>query len=440
MQDSKDMTIKGLREDSDFLPKPLQEAIGYACEKSPYYRSLFASLSLIPENFKTYGDFRRIPLTTKKDLSSDGALFSVGEIRPAEWVTTSGTSLQPIRIPFTDSDLKRLERNEELSLSAAGVTPKDTVLLAVAMDRLFIAGMAYYLGARKIGATVLRCGAQSVDMVIHSLLSFKPTVIIGVPSFLIKVARETQARGMELSSLGIRTLIAIGEPVGRQDYSRNFSGETLENLWKAPVLSTYASTEMATSFCECRHQRGGHYLEELLFLEILDEHQNPVAPGMPGEVVITPLGVEGYPLLRYATSDIAFFDPGLCDCGYSFGRLSPVLGRKAQMLKIKGTTVFLSAILDALSFMEELEAYFVTVFRNQDFSDGVSVKCCFKKEGIPEKEKVEQLQKKIQGLLKITLECRLSPKDQIEALQQGSGSKKRFFEDLRGIDPPPPQG
>ena len=425
------MGIKGLRDNSDSLGKPLQEAIGYAYANSPYYRELFRSLSLSPESFRTYGDFRRIPLTTKKDLTLSGASFSAQKVKPAEWVTTSGTSLQPICIPFTASDLKRLERNEELSLSAAGVTPKDTVLLAVAMDRLFIAGMAYYLGARKIGAAAIRCGAQSVDMVINSLLNFKTTVMIGVPSFLIKVGREAKARGIDLNSLGLRTLIAIGEPVGRQDYSRNFSGETLESLWGVPVLSTYASTEMATSFCECLHQKGGHYLQELLFMEILDDCQNPVAEGIPGEVVITPLGVEGFPLLRYSTSDIAIFDPGPCDCGYSFGRLSPVLGRKAQMLKIRGTTVFLSAILDALSFMEELEGYFVSVSGNQDLSDGVTVKCCFKNPMAQEKEMILSVQKKLQGLLKITPEIIVIPKDQIESLQQGLGSKKRFFEDLR---------
>lgn len=420
-----------MRDNSVSLGKPLRDAIGYACEHSAYYRDLFRSLSLTPESFKTYGDFRRIPLTTKKDLTLNGAAFTVSKARPAEWVTTSGTSLQPICIPFTASDLKRLERNEELSLSAAGITSEDTVLLAVAMDRLFIAGMAYYLGARKIGAAVIRCGAQSVDMVLHSLQNFRTTAIIGVPSFLIKVGREARARGMDLTSLGLRMLIAIGEPVGRQDYSRNYSGETLESLWGIPVLSTYASTEMATSFCECMKQKGGHYLQELLFLEILDEQQNPVAPGMPGEVVITPLGVEGFPLLRYSTADIAIFDPSPCECGYSFGRLSPVLGRKAQMLKIKGTTVFLSAILDALSFMEELDGYFVSVTNNHDLSDLVTVKCCFKNQTNQEKERISSIQKKLQGLLKITPEIAVIPKDQIEALQQGSGSKKRFFEDLR---------
>lgn len=431
MQHKAGMEIKGLRDDSDCLGKSLQEAISYAYAHSPYYRDLLCSLSLTPDSFRTYGDFRRIPLTTKRDLTLKGASFAAQRVKPAEWVTTSGTSLQPICIPFSASDLKRLERNEELSLTAAGVTKQDTVLLAVAMDRLFIAGMAYYLGARKIGAAVIRCGAQSVDMVINSLQNFKTTVMIGVPSFLIKVGREANARGIDLNSFGLRTLIAIGEPVGRQDYSRNFSGKTLESLWGIPVLSTYASTEMATSFCECLHQKGGHYLQELLFLEILDEQQNPVAKGMPGEVVITPLGVEGYPLLRYSTSDIAVFDPSPCDCGYSLGRLSPVLGRKAQMLKIKGTTVFLSAILDALSFMEELEGYFVSLTNSHDLSDLVTVKCCLKKESVQEKETIVSLKKKLQGLLKITPELVVIPKDQMEALQQGTGSKKRFFEDLR---------
>ena len=148
----------------------------------------------------------------------------------------------------------------------------------------------------------------------------------------------------------------------------------MHDLWAAQVLGTYASTEMATSFTECAQGRGGgHVLPDLIAVEILNEAGEPVPPGQPGEVVATPLQVTGMPLLRLSTGDIAALLTDPCPCGRKTYRLGPVLGRKAQMLKVRGTTLYPPAIFAALQSLEGIRNYCLDVYQDHELSDRVRV-------------------------------------------------------------------
>jgi phenylacetate-CoA ligase len=142
-------------------------------------------------------------------------------------------------------------------------------------------------------------------------------------------------------------------------------GKRISEAWDLHLYSTYASTEMQTAFTECRAGQGGHLNPDLLIVELLDEHNQPVTPGHPGEVTVTTLGVEGMPLLRYKTGDICVHSTEPCICGRTTLRLSPVLGRKQQMIKFKGTTLYPPALFDLLNEMEEVVDYVAEVYSNE---------------------------------------------------------------------------
>lgn len=122
----------------------------------------------------------------------------------------------------------------------------------------------------------------------------------------------------------------MGENIRNGDFSLNPIGKRITDAWKIKLYSTYASTEMQTAFTECTECRGGHLQPDLLIVELLDEMNKAVAPGEPGEVTITTLGVEGMPLLRYKTGDICVANDESCACGRNSLRLSPVMGRKSR--------------------------------------------------------------------------------------------------------------
>lgn len=128
---------------------------------------------------------------------------------------------------------------------------------------------------------------------------------------------------------------------------------------------------MQTAFTECSEGKGGHMNPELAIVEILDENNNTVAPGEIGEVTVTTLGVEGMPLLRYKTGDLcrAYTEP--CGCGRYTLRLSPVIGRKKQMIKYKGTTLFAPALFEIIHKIDAVKEYVAEVYSNEIGTDEV---------------------------------------------------------------------
>jgi phenylacetate-CoA ligase len=130
---------------------------------------------------------------------------------------------------------------------------------------------------------------------------------------------------------------------------------------------------MGTSFTECLEGIGGHHHPELIIVEFLDENDKPVKEGEPGEVTITTLGVEGMPLLRFKTGDVCYHYTGPCKCGRTTIRLGPVIGRKKQMIKYKGTTLYPPAFYDVLDNIDYISNYFVEVYTNQIGTDEILI-------------------------------------------------------------------
>jgi phenylacetate-CoA ligase len=406
----------------------LQKNLEYAYQRSPYYRDLMDRERIRPGHIRSLEDLRQFPTTTKDDLSREGDRFLC--VRPDEIVdimTTSGTTGLPIFVKATAADMARLAYNEELSFRAAGIERQDVVAVAVAMDRCFMAGMAYYLGLSRIGSAVLRVGPTSPAMLLKFMERSGVTAIISVPSFLKKVAAYAEQEGMDLSQSRVQRLICIGEPVRNRDFTLNALGQRISQAWKARVFSTYAASEIATTFCECEQGCGGHLHPELIHLEIIDPLGNPVPSGETGEICVTPFGIKGMPLIRYRTGDYSFIQPDVCTCGRASLRLGPILGRRDQMLKIKGTTIF-PAIIHEIIQAEPLVRNHVLVVESEDaLSDKIML--------LIETDQplvMESLREKVRSELKVAPQIRLASAEEIQTLQTaGEYRKRRLFVDHR---------
>ena len=348
--------------------------IGYLAGNSPFYGRMFADHGVKPEDILNAADLAKLPFTSKADLENHHEEFlAVTEEEIVDLCLTSGTTGKPVAMLQSVSDLERLACNEELSFRAAGISCKDRVLIAVASDRCFMAGLAYFLGLSRIKATVLRGGSGSASFTTELIRSFRPTAIVGVPSLLLNVAEKLQEEGITPAELGVTRIVCIGEPVRSQEFDLSPLGKRLHELWQAQIFGTYASTEMATSFTDCSEVMGGHLHPELMVLEIVDESGAPVQPGVFGEVVATPLGVTGMPLLRFKTGDIAKLHVDACSCGRNTPRLGPVIGRKSQMLKYRGTTVYPPAIFSVLQDIRGVRGYYIEVESEFALSDRIRV-------------------------------------------------------------------
>jgi phenylacetate-CoA ligase len=286
---------------------------------------------------------------------------------------SSGTTGEPTDMFYTENDLRRLARNERFAFAMCGIGASDVALLTCTMDRAFIAGLAYFLGLRAVGAATVRSGNAPLESQARIVRRLRPTVLVGVPSFMRKLGQFLAAEGLAPASVGVRRIVCIGEPLRDRDLRPLKLDQDLTDLWQAATFSTYAASETVTTCCECEARQGGHWDPELGLVEIVDDGGHPLPSGEVGEVVVTPLQTEGMPLLRFRTGDLSFLIGEPCSCGRTTPRLGPIVGRKAQMLKIRGTTVYPPAIHAALDEVPAIREYFIRVRAEADLSDHVQI-------------------------------------------------------------------
>jgi phenylacetate-CoA ligase len=357
------------------LSASVWQTLDYCYRYSPYYRSLFDSLGLRPESFHTLADLRKIPTTGKAAVARDYRQFQcVPDRLIVDRCCTSGTSGAPVPFLLTDSDLNRLADNEAYALSIAGVKATDIVQLCTTMDQRFMAGLAYFLGLRKIGAGVIRQGVGTIAGQWETILREEPTVLIGVPSFMVKMLDFARANGIDYRATTLRKMVCIGERLRDPGWGLNALGKRIRQQWPELTLhSTYASTEMGAAFTECEQGQGGHHNPDLLLVEVLDAAGQPVANGQPGELTITTLGVEAMPLIRFRTGDIVTLYDQPCACGRTTLRVGPVLGRLNQMLKVRGTTIYLPAVQDVVHSIPEVAGYVIEACQNDTGQDHLRI-------------------------------------------------------------------
>lgn len=356
--------------------KKLQEVLAYVNEHSAFYKQLFNEHNINVSAIKTLSDLTKLPTTCKDDLQRNNDAFRcVPKSAIVDYASTSGTLGTPVTFGLTDNDLNRLAYNEAISLACAGIKKGDVVQLMTTIDRRFMAGLAYFLGVRQLGASIVRVGAGIPELQWDSIRLYEPTYLIAVPSFLLKMIAYAEKNGIDYEASSVKGVVCIGESLRNQDFSNTLLAEKIAEKWKGIKLySTYASTEMSTTFTECEYQQGGHHHPELIITEVLDDAGNRVGENESGELTITTLGVEAMPLVRFRTGDIVTMHTETCACGRNTARVSPVLGRKQQMIKYKGTTLYPPVLMDLLTNFEEIENYIIEISTNSILTDEILIR------------------------------------------------------------------
>ena len=404
----------------------LKSHLDYILNNSPYYHRILRDFDIDNISLATLGS---LPFTDKSAFEEhNDELLAVSMSSIVDIVLSSGTTGKPTRIMYTENDLKRVAYNEEISFAGCGITPDDIVLLTCTLDRCFIAGFAYFLGVRSLGAAAVRNGLNSLESHMEIIQRMKPTVIVGVPSFLYKLGLFLQSKGTDPRRSNVRKLVCIGEPIRCRNMSLLKMGEYLEDVWDAKVYSTYASSETITTFCECIAQKGGHLHPELAILEIVDDDGKILPPGGIGEIVVTTFFVEGMPLLRFKTGDVSFLIDEPCECGRYSVRLGPILGRKKQMIKYRGTTLYPQAVYSALDEIPEVTDYYITVTSDFDLSDALKVFVSLKDNSCS----AGRIMDKLQAHLRVSPDVIIASEEAIkEQLFAGNSRKAIRFIDRR---------
>ena len=428
---SKDIEFCSPQEIKDFQEGLLKKALAYLNDNSAYYKRRFDKYEIDLSKINHIEDLVKIPFTEKKDLQLFNDDFLCCEkSKIIDYITTSGTLGDPVTFGCTEGDLQRLAFNEHKSFECAGLKPGNIVQLMVTLDKRFMAGMAYFLGIRHLGASVIRVGNGIPELQWDTIRRLRPDTIMCVPSFILRLVQYAEDHGIDYRNTSIRRIIGIGEGMREQDFSLNLLGRRIKEKWDVQLFSTYSSTEMGATFAECEYGCGGHVHPELIIVEIIGDDDLPVADGEYGEIVVTTLGVEGMPLLRFRTGDIAAKRTEQCRCGRWSYRLTPLVGRKNNMIKLKGTTLYPPAVNDVLDNADYVENYVVIVHDSDAGTDEVVVKVGLK--AVPDFDVVKDLKDRFRSRIRVAPIVEVHPVEEIHQINFPAKSRKPVkFIDLR---------
>ena len=437
----KDIEFESIDTIKAFQDEKLRKAVLYLKEHSPYYQRLFEKCHININNIRQIEDLVNIPFTDKKDLQIFNEDFlCVPKEKIIDYITTSGTLGEPVTFGCTEIGLQRLAYNEKKSFSCAGLHPGNILQLMTTIDKRFMAGLAYFLGIRELGASIIRVGNGIPELQWDTIMRIKPDSIMCVPSFIPHLIQYAEEHDIDYKNSSIKKIIGIGEGLRNQNFSLNLLGQQIKSKWDVQLFATYSSTEMGSTFSECEYGCGGHVHPELIIVEIIGEDNMPVVDGDIGEVVITTLGVEGMPLLRFRTGDMCAKIVEPCRCGRNSYRLTPLVGRKNNMIKLKGTTLYPPAINDILDNTDYVQNYVMYVQDSEAGTDDVVVKVGLKADALARRKAfvensgaiVEDLKNRFRAHLRVSPKIEIHSVAEIQAINFPPKTRKPVkFIDLR---------
>jgi phenylacetate-CoA ligase len=333
---------------------------------NPFWTAKWRAAGLTSaDDLRDWDDFRRLPLTRKRELVDDQAAhppFGTNLTYPlARYVRihqTSGTSGQPIRWLETEASWNWWAHCWRFVLAGAGLGPGDRVYFPFSFG-LFVGFWAGFEGARALGALAIPGGGQDSLTRLGTMQALGATALVCTPSYALHLVELARERGIDLAKLGIRATVHAGEPGAGIPAVR----ARIESGWGARAFDHAGMTEMGAYGYECAEQAGLHVNESEFIAEVLDPET--LAPAREGELVLTNLGRTGSPAVRYRTGDRVRVAEAPCGCGRTFMRLEGgILGRLDDMLIIRGVNVFPSAIEGIVRRFAVVDEFQVEVFRD----------------------------------------------------------------------------
>jgi len=308
----------------------------------PLYRRRFAELGIDPEAFADLADVRHLPFTTKADLREayPYGLFAVPLRDVVRLHASSGTSGKPVVAGYTRNDVKTWSRLVGRVLVAAGAGRDDVVQIALGYG-LFTGGLGFHYGAEAVGAAVIPASSGGTRRQVAIMQDYRTSVFVATPSYALHLAETLCAMDVNVNSLSLRYGL-----FGAETWTEAMRA-AIEDRLKLSATDNYGLSEIMGPGVagECLEKSGMHVSEDHFLIEIVDPATGqPLAEGEEGELVVTTLTKEAFPMIRFRTGDITRILPGTCPCGRTMRRIGRIVGRCDDMLIIRGVNVFPSRV------------------------------------------------------------------------------------------------
>jgi phenylacetate-CoA ligase len=349
----------------------LRDTLHRAYRNVPCYQAKFHTLGLAPEDVKNLADLSMIPFTTKEDLRLNYpyGMFAVPLREVVRIHSSSGTTGKPTVVGYTRHDLNTWSELVARFMTAAGVTEDDIVHIAFGYG-LFTGAFGLHYGAERIGASVIPMSSGNTDKQIMIMQDYRSTAMVCTPSYALTMADRMEKLGISPASLALKVGLFGAEP-----WSEEMRREIEQRLGIIATDNYGLSEVMGPGIAgECLHRCGMHIFEDHFIAEIIDPETGEVLPpGSTGELVLTSITKEAFPMLRYRTRDITRLDYAPCACGRTHVRMQKTMGRSDDMLIIKGVNVFPTQIEEVLFQVEGCEPHYQLVIEREGTMDTLEV-------------------------------------------------------------------
>ncbi|TPF18413.1 phenylacetate--CoA ligase family protein [Priestia megaterium] len=356
----------------DLQLKRLKKTVEQVYKQVPFYKEAFLSLDITPDSISTLQDVKKLPFTQKTDLRNHYPfdLFAIDMKDVARVHASSGTSGKPTVVGYSQQDIENWSQIVARAIALGGGTSGGIFHNAYGYG-LFTGGLGMHYGSEKLGMTTVPVSGGNTERQIMLIEDFKPTIIGGTPSYVLKIAEDMESLGKDPRKTSLKYGIFGAEPWSEE--MRN----VLEEKFAIKACDIYGLSEVMGPgiAMECHEaQNGLHIAEDHFFVEVIDPRTlQPVPDGQEGELVFTSLTKEAFPIIRYRTGDIGSLSRETCECGRTTARMSRVKGRIDDMLIIRGVNLFPSEIEHYLIKIKELAPHYQVYLKRQGSLDYIEL-------------------------------------------------------------------
>lgn len=406
----------------------LQSLVKRVYENVPHYQRVFRAMGIRPGDIRSLDDLKTLPFTTKDDLrrAYPFGLFATPMKNIVRVHASSGTTGKPTVVGYTREDVDLWSEVMARTLTCAGVTSDDVVQVAYGYG-LFTGGLGAHYGAEKLGATVVPMSVGNTKRQVMLMQDFGTTVLACTPSYALHLAEVMHETIDDPSRIRLRIGVFGAEP---WTYAL---GREIEEKLGIIAIDIFGMSELIGPgvAAECPYNMGLHIFDDHFLPEVIDPETGEQLPyGEKGELVITTLTKQGFPLIRYRTRDITVLHPEPCPCGRTHVRMSRIMGRTDDMLIVRGVNVFPSQVESALLECGQLEPHYQLVVDRKGALDTLEIWVEVSEKVFADEvrgmERLEKsIQREIEGTLGIAVKVKLVEPKTIERSQ---GKAKRIVD------------
>jgi phenylacetate-CoA ligase len=385
-----------LRELGKYQTKLLKQIVRYSFQKSPLYQRKFKKAGVKPEQITSLDDVAKLPFTEKNELRNayPFGFSAVPADRLARVYSSTGTTGRKTTLCLmTPNDLELWSDLMARCLVCATVKEDDRIHLAFGFERLNDGGHGFMYGADKLKALSIPIGFDKPERQIQIMKDIKPTVLCMVPSYALYVAETAKKLGIDLAKelnfrLGIFGAEGWAESL-RKRFESTFGLEAYDEYGPSELWGPGVSIE-------CHEHDGLHVWSDYYLVEVIDPKTGElVGDKEQGELVFTTLRREALPLVRYRTGDIAMLDSDVCACGRTHPRMSKVLGRWDDEIRVSGKALFPLWIEDVLMSMDFIGSHYQIVKPKEGSMNKLKIRV----EASEEAKKLAELKAKVEEKL-----------------------------------------